>query len=105
LGNFISNQRRETLGDEYKRTEDGLLVQFNIEKDEEKDETSITEVTYIPTWVYKSEENEEETYEYKIIPIEPFLDSEEEAIETFQSIPVKRLNESLESTKELLQIE
>src|SRR5699024_10339936 len=52
MGNFISNQRAETLGENFARTEDGIIIYFNIEKDHGLDETRITAVDFIPTWVY-----------------------------------------------------
>src|SRR5699024_2840817 len=72
LGNFISNQRRETLGEEFKRTEDGAMVQIDLEKNLETNETYISNIAYIPTWVSKKETEVEGKYEYRIIPIEPF---------------------------------
>lgn len=54
MGNFISNQRRETLegytsNSEY--TEDGVIVNITLEKDFSKDETRIINVKNTPTWV------------------------------------------------------
>src|SRR5690625_2355319 len=66
LGNFISNQRVETLGEEYANTEDGIIVNFDIEKNDLTGETKITDVEYIPTWVYRDREEGRETYNYRI---------------------------------------
>lgn len=104
LGNFISNQRRETLGDDLSRTEDGLMVQFEIEKNLEEESTEITAIDYIPTWVYKSEENDGK-YEYKIIPAEDFINNKNKIADNNTKIPLDRVQESLDETKKILQIE
>lgn len=66
LGNFLSNQRRETINNKY--TEDGIMVTVNIEKDFAKNETIIKGIQYIPTWVYKYSYNG--LAKYEIIPLE-----------------------------------
>lgn len=104
LGNFISNQRRETLGDDLSRTEDGLIVQIEIEKNLEEDNTEITAINYIPTWVYKSEEKNGK-YEYKIIPTEDFINNKNNIADNNTEIPLDRIQESLDATKKILQIE
>lgn len=59
MGNFISNQRVETLVPygmtEHisKYTEDGLLIDVEIEKEGQTGEVSIKNINYIPLWVYK----------------------------------------------------
>lgn len=63
LGNFISNQRRELLGTPF--TEDGLMVDIEITKDNEK--TFVSKVNCIPTWVNKSNQNGNIVYE--VLPI------------------------------------
>lgn len=73
LGNFISNQRVETLGAGYELTEDGLIINFDIVKNDLTGETNITNVEYIPTWVYRHMEQGRSTYTYRILPIESFL--------------------------------
>lgn len=47
MGNFISNQRFETVKNRY--TEDGVIVRLNLEKDLINDKTRIESVDYIPT--------------------------------------------------------
>lgn len=74
MGNFISNQRRETLGKSFAPTEDGVIVHFVIEKDYKLEETTITEVDYTPTWVYKNMDANNKPL-YRILPIEDFLTS------------------------------
>lgn len=74
MGNFISNQRVETLGEDFARTEDGVILNFTIEKDIELDETTITDVDFIPTWVYKAYDAKE-VPQYRVLPIDEFLNS------------------------------
>lgn len=69
MGNFVSNQRRETLGGNYaKYTEDGVIVDLTIEKRFDENKTSLINVEYTPTWVYRYKVNGK--YKYEIIPIE-----------------------------------
>ncbi|NLV77259.1 MAG: CapA family protein [Tissierellia bacterium] len=49
MGNFLSNQRRETMDNKY--TEDGVMVKLILEKDYSKKQTIIQDIEYIPTWV------------------------------------------------------
>jgi len=77
MGNFISNQRQETLGDGYELTEDGIILLFDIQKDISTNETTIKHVEYIPTWVYRHQKPADTTYEYRILPIDDFLQSDE----------------------------
>lgn len=75
LGNFISNQREETLDNAY--TEDGLIVQIDIRKNEATNETVIRNVDYVPTWVYRGDSGvsgDGETFAYEILPIQQFID-------------------------------
>ena len=76
LGNFISNQRKETLGDHRELTEDGVIVNIDIEKNHLTDETTITNVEYVPTWVYRHPKGGS-NYTYRILPISEFLLSDE----------------------------
>ena len=101
LGNFISNQRRETLGDEFKRTEDGAMVKIELEKNLETDDTYIRDIDYIPTWVSKNETEVDGKYDYRIIPIKQFLE-EEASFEDTKDIDENRLKESLEATEKYL---
>ncbi len=67
MGNFLSNQRYETMGNSY--TEDGLMVEVVIEKD--IDRTYLKEVKYIPTWIHRYREGK--GMKYYILPIEDIL--------------------------------
>lgn len=72
MGNFLSNQRRETMGNSF--TEDGVMVKIEIEKDFSKNEAIIKEITYIPTWVHRYRENGKLCYE--IIPLKDLLEGD-----------------------------
>lgn len=77
MGNFISNQRKETLGSDRELTEDGIIINFDIRKNEQTNETTIENVEYVPTWVYRHKEEGQSKYTYRILPIENFLISDE----------------------------
>lgn len=54
VGNLVSNQRTEYMeGLTQGHTEDGLVVSLTIHRDE-KGAVSLTDVTFIPIWVYHS---------------------------------------------------
>ena len=82
MGNFLSNQRIETLGsfgmteDESKYTEDGVIIDINIEKDGKTGEASIKDVSYIPLWVYKGK-TESGVTEHVVYPIMEYIESSE----------------------------
>lgn len=69
MGNFVSNQRRETLGAGYEPTETGVIVKMDIRKDKTTNTTSLRGVDYTPTWVYRKKENKP-TFTYRILPIQ-----------------------------------
>jgi poly-gamma-glutamate synthesis protein (capsule biosynthesis protein) len=78
MGNFISNQRQESLDPEYPNlknyyTEDGVIVNIEIEKKFKEGITSIKEVTFVPTWVYRV--NAPPLFDYRVIPIELYLEN------------------------------
>ncbi|MGI2298093.1 CapA family protein [Paenibacillus sp. GXUN7292] len=75
MGNFISNQRRETLDSRNELTEDGIIVNIDIRKDNKTNETTIQHVEYVPTWVYRDKEEGQSKYTYRILPVESYLDS------------------------------
>ncbi|MBU5425755.1 CapA family protein [Tissierella pigra] len=72
LGNFISNQRKSTMDNSY--TEDGVMVQLEIEKNFSKGETEIKNIDYIPTWVHKYRKDNRLFYE--VLPISDYLNGE-----------------------------
>ncbi|SHJ17711.1 poly-gamma-glutamate synthesis protein (capsule biosynthesis protein) [Dethiosulfatibacter aminovorans DSM 17477] len=76
MGNFISNQRQETLDVYYPNlenyyTEDGVIINIEIEKDFETGITTLGEIEFVPTWVYRVEAPP--LYDYDVIPVEEYL--------------------------------
>ncbi len=71
MGNFISNQRYETLGNRY--TEDGIIFYVTVKKDFASEQVTIEQVSYTPTWVNRYREQGEWTYE--ILPLSHVLES------------------------------
>jgi len=72
MGNFISNQRQESLDPEYPNlknyyTEDGVIVNIKITKSFENNQTVIEDVSFIPTWVYRVKAPP--LFDYKVIPL------------------------------------
>ena len=87
LGNFISNQRRELLGTPF--TEDGLMVDIEITKDNEK--TFVSKVNCIPTWVNKYNQNGNIVYE--VLPI-----TEKENFSSLDNITLDKIKNSYNNT-------
>ncbi|WP_353893230.1 CapA family protein [Proteinivorax hydrogeniformans] len=94
MGNFISNQRYETLENRY--TEDGLIVNVNLKKDIIKNEVEIEAVTIIPTWVNRYLEGGKNVYE--IVPLTEAFSSPEKFNLTGQAL--KRAKQSKKTTVE-----
>lgn len=97
MGNFISNQRRETLGAGFEPTEDGVIISFDIQKNELTEETTIEQVIFTPTWVYRNREDGSGTYTYRILPVERYLENSDLS-EEFNN----RARESYERTMQRL---
>ncbi|MGM0396269.1 MAG: CapA family protein [Bacillota bacterium] len=70
MGNLISNQRYDTIG--VSDTEDGVLIQVFIEKDENTGITEISEITPIPTWILRRWNGN--SYSYRILPVEKAIE-------------------------------
>ena len=96
LGNFISNQRLETMGD--RRTADGVIL--NLTLDKSRKGVKIEKWDYTPTWVYKIP-RENKKSDYYILPVEESLNSEEG--KKLDKETLKELNKSLESTKSIVE--
>nr|WP_300002874.1 CapA family protein [Tissierella sp.] len=60
MGNFFSNQRQETMGNSF--TEDGVMVEIDIEKDIANDKTWVKSVNFLPTWIDKYNEDGRDIY-------------------------------------------
>jgi poly-gamma-glutamate synthesis protein (capsule biosynthesis protein) len=80
MGNFLSNQRVETLApygmteEVSKYTEDGVIVDINIEKNSQSGEVSIKDASYIPLWVYKGK-TKDGRIEHVVYPIMEYIES------------------------------
>ena len=92
MGNFLSNQNKELVGNSL--TEDGVIVKLNIEKNFTTGETSIKEIKYIPTWVYKY--RAEGKLKLEIVPVEEVINGDLK-IELTKT-QFNRIEESLKST-------
>lgn len=96
LGNFISNQRLETMGD--RRTADSVIL--NLTLDKSRKGVKIEKWDYTPTWVYKIP-RENKKSDYYILPVEETLNSEEG--KKLDKETLNQLNNSLESTKSIVE--
>lgn len=76
MGNFVSNQRRETLGDGYENTENGVIVQIDVRQNDQTKETFIQNITYVPTWVHRYQDSDSAKQVYRILPVEEFVNSD-----------------------------
>ncbi len=94
LGNFLSNQRNEILNKKY--TEDGVIVNINISKNLETDETKISSVDYIPTWVNKYIDKNGK-YTYEIIPL-----ISKDQISTIPNISYDKAEQSYKNTTDII---
>lgn len=92
LGNYISNQRRESVG---AYSEDGLMVNIDITKKSDEDEAKVKKVTCIPTWVNKYSNGYKNLYE--IIPIE-----DKEDLNSMDSLNASNVEQSYENTSSLI---
>ena len=102
MGNFISNQRYETLAHEYPNintyfTEDGVLINLEVEKDMETNKTKLKEIEFIPTWVNRTKLNGK--YDYDVLPIKHYMEnnSVSEKLEI-------RMNNSYQNTMDKMNI-
>lgn len=92
LGNYISNQRRETVGS---YSEDGLMVNIDISKKSNEEEAKVKKVTCIPTWVNKYNNGYKNVYE--IIPIE-----DERDLNSITSLNKYNVKQSYNNTASLI---
>jgi poly-gamma-glutamate synthesis protein (capsule biosynthesis protein) len=105
MGNFISNQRQESLDHEYPNldnfyTEDGVIVQIEIEKDFGSSNTVIKEIEVIPTWVNRY--RQAPLYHYDVIPIEFYLEGNPLGLDEHT---LSRMQRSYRDTMEKIDIE
>lgn len=93
LGNLISNQRKETLGNSY--TEDGLIVSIDINKDSSNSDAYVSNVKCIPTWVNKYSDNNK--FVYEVVPIEDKV-----TLNTMENLSKDRVKQSYSNTSSLI---
>ena len=92
LGNYISNQRRESVG---VYSEDGLMINIDISKKSNEDKAKVEKVTCIPTWVNKYSNGYKNVYE--IIPIE-----DKANLNAINSLNKYKVKQSYENTASLI---
>ncbi|ABR47552.1 CapA domain protein [Alkaliphilus metalliredigens QYMF] len=92
MGNFISNQRYETLENRY--TEDGVIVNVDMVKNFEEQTIKIEEVTIIPTWVNRYWQEGKRMYE--ILPL--IIDIQDPQDYNLTRDSIKRVQNSKETT-------
>jgi len=100
LGNFISNQRYETLNNRY--TEDGMLVTVEFKKDLNNNEITLNNVFYMPTWVYRYTETGKQRYE--VIPVFEYTENGEVPYNLSKDT-LWRINNSKQNTLQLVDTE
>ena len=93
MGNFLSSQRTERIGNPY--TEDGVIVFVRINKNEDTGEIKIEYPTYMPTWVNWYGKDDKEFYE--VVPAT--INDAEYLTEEGKS----RVVESFNRTKEIIE--
>ena len=72
MGNFISNQRTETLGADKRYTETGVIAQVKLEYDRANRAVTGTEMSAVPTWVDRYSAGGKTMY--SIIPLDDELE-------------------------------
>lgn len=97
-GNFISNQRYETLKNYH--TEDGVYVELKFRRIGEH-EPVLQSVRHEPTWVNRYKKNGK--YHYEVMPVKATLSSEE-ILQELDDAQIQRINRSLERTTKILQV-
>ncbi|WP_051280551.1 CapA family protein [Anaerovorax odorimutans] len=95
MGNFISNQRLETLNNRY--TEQGIIAEVNLEYMKSTKEILTIQMDAIPVWVDKYKSNGKDVY--SVVPLD-------DQIEANTSLAVsghlQRAQQALSDVKELL---
>ncbi len=105
LGNYVSNQCRQTLSAEYchgnnVNTENGLMVQLRIRKYSDGS-CMIAGVETIPTWVHRYMESDG-YWDYRIIPLAAALEQPDEYGLNRSSTDVPYAKEAMKMTDELI---
>jgi poly-gamma-glutamate synthesis protein (capsule biosynthesis protein) len=91
MGNFVSNQR-------WRYSDAGLILNIQLTKNSFTDSIYISDVNYLPTWVFKG--NTENGKEYIIIPSQSF---ENDSIYSFLTNSDKKLmQQAFDDTKDII---
>ena len=93
MGNFLSSQRTERIGNPY--TEDGVIVSVKINKDMKTNEITVDVPTYIPTWV--NWYGKDSKLFYEVVPAT--INDAEYLTEEGKT----RINESFDRTKSIIE--
>ena len=97
MGNFVSNQRRETMSNSRgKYTEDGIIISLQLEKDKFRGETTIKDVDYIPTWIHRY--NTYGKLEYKVMPTVDYIHGSNNDGEGLEQSVISKIKESHKQT-------
>ena len=91
MGNFVSNQR-------WRYSDAGVILYLEISKNIFTDSIFISDVNYIPTWVFKG--NTERGREYIILPSE--LSDEDSPYSFLTTSDKKLMSEAFDDTKEII---
>lgn len=97
MGNFISNQQYERTNNRY--TEDGIIVNIDIKKNNASKEITIGAVSYIPTWVHKYSDSS--GFVYEVLPLADALASKEK-YNLNEAVEVWRAENSEKNTRMLM---
>ena len=95
MGNFISNQRAETLDNRY--TEQGIIAEVDLEYMKSTKKVTTIQMNAIPTWVEKYKKNRKDVY--TIIPLDDDLTKNPSLAESGH---LSRAEQALDDIKELL---
>lgn len=99
MGNFISNQRFESLQNYH--TEDGVMFTVSLQKQSVDDTLKITNVAYEPLWVHRYYENSKPHYE--IVPADSALITPENFYINDENT-LKRVKDSFDRTTQKIQV-
>ena len=91
MGNFISNQR-------WRYSDAGLILNIQISKNKFTDSIYISEVSYLPTWVFKG--NTEKGREYIILPSQ--IDDNDSSYNFLTDYDRRLMKEAFNDTKEIV---
>ncbi|MBK5246268.1 MAG: CapA family protein [Peptostreptococcaceae bacterium] len=91
MGNFISNQREETVQNRY--TEQGMIARVELEYMVSTKELIFVKMSYTPTWVDKYKRNGKTVYE--VIPLDAEMETNPALIESGHLLKAKQALEDI----------